>query len=305
MALRGMDVEEVERLIGQLEFQANAINAVVGVVDVTVSTLTSVWFGADLQRFHGTWQGNQRAQAHAAAVDIADALAILRREIAEQRRTSGGGGGGSSRGAQAPAPPSTSQKQDYLFKKGGKKVLIEGEHRETHPAPGSVETTDVGHVEVSGSAEVGKDGLAFAGGVAATVAATSSKNEFPGPAGTTGELNVDQRIGADLNATAKLGPKGGSVGVQAMAGVEVGTDGAIGNDVGRVTGGLKAVGGLGAEFKGSATYDNGKLKIGLKGGAALGIGGKASAGIEIDVAGAQRAAEKAAKTVGSWFRWGR
>lgn len=90
MTIRGMDVEEVERLVGQLEFQANAINAVVGVVDTVVGTLTSVWFGADLQRFHGTWQGNQRAQANAAAVDIDHTLTLLRRELADQRQTSGG-----------------------------------------------------------------------------------------------------------------------------------------------------------------------------------------------------------------------
>lgn len=94
MALRGMDVEEVERLVGQLEFQANAINAVVGVVDTVVGTLTSVWFGADLQRFHGTWQGNQRAQANAAAVDIDHTLTLLRRELADQRHTSRASTGG-------------------------------------------------------------------------------------------------------------------------------------------------------------------------------------------------------------------
>lgn len=91
MTIRGMDVEEAERLVGQLEAQANAINHVVSIVDNAVSVLGSLWFGADLQHFQGTWRGNQRAQANSAAVDISHALTILRREIDAQRKTSGGG----------------------------------------------------------------------------------------------------------------------------------------------------------------------------------------------------------------------
>lgn len=91
MTIRGMDVEEAERLVGQLEAQANAINNVVSIVDNAVNVLGSLWFGADLQHFQGTWRGNQRAQANSAAVDISHALTILRREIDAQRRASGGG----------------------------------------------------------------------------------------------------------------------------------------------------------------------------------------------------------------------
>ncbi len=90
MTIHGMDIEEAERLADQLKFQADAINTIVGIVDTTINLLTQVWFGADLQRFHSTWQSTQRAQAHSAEVDIEHALTTLRREIAQQRTASRG-----------------------------------------------------------------------------------------------------------------------------------------------------------------------------------------------------------------------
>ena len=51
-------------------------------VDSAVNALTQVWFGADLQHFHGTWQGSQKGQASSAAQDLHTAVGELRREVA-------------------------------------------------------------------------------------------------------------------------------------------------------------------------------------------------------------------------------
>lgn len=94
MTLRGMDVDRVDALAAQLDIQAKLIDSVVGVVDGAVRALTDVWFGENLNVFHGAWVGGQRAQAHGASADIAAALHTLRVEIAAQRATSAGAGGG-------------------------------------------------------------------------------------------------------------------------------------------------------------------------------------------------------------------
>ena len=88
MSMRGMDVERVEHLVGQLELQAHAIDTVVLVVDSAVTALTQVWFGADVLHFHGAWQGAQRGHAQSAAQDLHTAVAELRRQVSEQRSTS-------------------------------------------------------------------------------------------------------------------------------------------------------------------------------------------------------------------------
>lgn len=92
MNARGMDIERVEALTNQLEFQAHAINTVVGVVDSAVSALTHLWFGDNFGVFHGSWVGGQRTQAHNAALDINDVIRTLRQQIDEQRHASGASG---------------------------------------------------------------------------------------------------------------------------------------------------------------------------------------------------------------------
>lgn len=87
-----------------------------------------------------------------------------------------------------------------------------------------------------------------------------------------------------------------------MVGVSVGADGAIGNDSVRVRGRAEAVGGIGGEIHGDARIEGGKLKIGYKAGVALGIGARLGGSVEVDVSGAQRAADDARRNVAHWLR---
>lgn len=94
--LRGMDSERVAALAAQLNLQAEALGAIVAVVDDSVRALADIWFGENLSTFHSAWVGQQRAQAHAAAADIAAAVQQLREQIGQQLAASGTSSDGTS-----------------------------------------------------------------------------------------------------------------------------------------------------------------------------------------------------------------
>jgi uncharacterized protein YukE len=95
MPFSGMDVDEVERLAARLDLQANAIAALVGVVDSAVAGLSGVWQGHDLDAFRGAWHQSHRPQAQAMTDRLAAWVAEVRRQAAEQRAVSGGSGASS------------------------------------------------------------------------------------------------------------------------------------------------------------------------------------------------------------------
>lgn len=114
MAIKGMDVERVDALVSQLDHQSMMIDAVVSVVDNAVAALAGIWFGENLNVFHGAWVGGQRAQAQSAAGDIAAALRTLRGEIAHQRTASSQDGGNVPGLAGSIPTPATATPKDML-----------------------------------------------------------------------------------------------------------------------------------------------------------------------------------------------
>jgi hypothetical protein len=233
----------------------------------------------------------------AAAQGLHGAAVNLRGQVSEQEQASGGGSV-----STAGRGPIWVDPTDPEVKVGGAHTFVKGEHLEYQPAPGSTESTDRGVVDGDASLTMTKDGAVLAAGLSATAIGTHSATKFAGPGGTSGELDASTRIGADASASARIGPGGGSVGAQAMAGVSVGVDGAIGNDSVRVRGHAEAVGGIGGEIHGDARIEGGTLRIGYKAGLALGIGAKLGGGVDVDVSGAQHAAEQARTNVAHWLR---
>jgi uncharacterized protein YukE len=104
MARMGMDVEAVENSGRQLKSQAANIASLIAQLDRVVSSLPSVWDGADAQRFvHDWWP--QHKQALAAAQQQVDGLGqSALNNASEQRQASATGGpvGGSAAATAGP-----------------------------------------------------------------------------------------------------------------------------------------------------------------------------------------------------------
>jgi WXG100 family type VII secretion target len=84
-----MDVEAVERLAGQLEHQAAAIDGVVNHINSLVGQLQGVWKGHDATEFENWWNQQHRP----ALIHARDAINGLgqsaKNNAADQRNVSG------------------------------------------------------------------------------------------------------------------------------------------------------------------------------------------------------------------------
>lgn len=89
MTLRGMDVDEVQRIAARLDQAARQVDAVVGAVDSIIRQLDDVWMGDDLTTFHGWWSSTHRPAVSHVSADVAAWTTELRRQAQEQIETSG------------------------------------------------------------------------------------------------------------------------------------------------------------------------------------------------------------------------
>jgi hypothetical protein len=89
-----MDVGEVDRLTNQLDLQARAIAAVVGVVDIAVAGLSQTWAGEDLAVFTALWHRTHRPRAQSISDELLAWVTELRRQASQQESTSGAWGPG-------------------------------------------------------------------------------------------------------------------------------------------------------------------------------------------------------------------
>ncbi len=312
MSYEGLDPVAVGAAAAGLKAKAAQLEQTLAIAGRLVDQASHHWEGKQSQDFASKWRNTLRPSGSAAVAGLADHAALLRRQIDEQVHASGGssgstlsavgGGGGGGGGGWAGEPD-----KDWLsvtdpeLKVGGKHTFIEGQHTEYHPAPGFTETADAGRVDGEASVSLDKEGLVAAAGITATAVAVSSKGQgaLPGAAGTY-ELGASSSVDAKAGASARLGPSGASVGAQAMVGWSGGVEGGVGNDKARVTGKVEAVAGVGVEASANAKIEKGKLKIGYKAGAALLFGAKVGGSIDIDINGAKRAAEGAARQIDRW-----
>jgi uncharacterized protein YukE/gas vesicle protein len=99
MALNGMDVAAAEGIAAQLDLQAKAVAAVVGVVDGIVSGLMDVWEGHDVEAFASSWSQIHRTNATQVTSDLQGVVARLNAEVKQQIETSGGVTEGAAAGA--------------------------------------------------------------------------------------------------------------------------------------------------------------------------------------------------------------
>lgn len=88
----GMDPHRVSDLANRLEQTAARLDLVNTFVDSTVNTLQTLWHGADVVFFHGSWRQEHRPQISSVSDEVAGWVALLRRQLADQIRTSAGTG---------------------------------------------------------------------------------------------------------------------------------------------------------------------------------------------------------------------
>ena len=93
MTFLGMDVDAVDGLTNQIQTQVDRLNGVINLVDNSVQTLSSLWYGGDLEHFQANWY-SQRPMAQAVAADLAAAVGHLQAEIGQQRAASDDSPGG-------------------------------------------------------------------------------------------------------------------------------------------------------------------------------------------------------------------
>lgn len=98
----GMDPGRVREVAGRMKVVANSTREVREGADSTVSDLSQVWEGADLEQFTSDWGVHARTLDH-----VGDQLQqfadLLEKQAGEQEEASGGGGAGGSSGGRGPS----------------------------------------------------------------------------------------------------------------------------------------------------------------------------------------------------------
>lgn len=93
MARLGMDVDEVERISRTLTAQSRELLGLTTRMDRSMTTLPSLWLGADATRFAQQEWPRIRALVVAARTDLDELAGTLLRNVAEQREASADAGG--------------------------------------------------------------------------------------------------------------------------------------------------------------------------------------------------------------------
>jgi uncharacterized protein YukE len=101
----GMNVDEVERLAGDLQRQADRIELVISQIDGLVRSLAGAWHGPKAETFAHQWRPAHRAKLHTAAEQVRGLGRSAQANATAQREVSGATGGASLRipGTTGPA----------------------------------------------------------------------------------------------------------------------------------------------------------------------------------------------------------
>lgn len=308
MTFWGMDLEQVRGHADGLAAQAQRLETLIGQVDGAVDQAGWVWPGPDSDAFRDAWHSSYRTSLDTTARQLGDAVGVLYREIEEQAAASGesvpGRSGTISAGPSGPGDSDGTwiDPTNPSWGVSGSHALIHGQHGEYSPAPGSTEWWDSNSLTADGSLGLDASGLHGAAGIHGTIIGSGSDNHFPiGDSGAFGDLNYHGSLGADGSASGSLGPTGGSVEAQAMAGITAGVDGGVGNDDYHVSGGAGLIIGVGASGEAHANIHDGHISVGVHGGLAFIIGPQLHGEVDVDVSAPLHAVEQASHNVLGFF----
>jgi len=90
MAFEGMDIDAVTSLTGQLDNQANQIQATIAAIDSIVSQMEGAWKGPDAVEFQGWWQGQHKPHMLAVEQAVLGLAQSARTNVAQQQQASAG-----------------------------------------------------------------------------------------------------------------------------------------------------------------------------------------------------------------------
>ncbi len=88
MARMGMDVDEVERIAGELKNKAHELENLIRDIDSKVSSLSGVWDGADVGQFQNEWNGGLKGGMNQAKTAIEELSGKAKSNAAAQRDVS-------------------------------------------------------------------------------------------------------------------------------------------------------------------------------------------------------------------------
>ena len=89
MARLGMDVDEVERISGQLGQQHGNLEQLINQVTTLVNSAVAAWDGQDAQHFQTTWNSQYKPNLTQASQAIQELSETAKRNAQEQREVSG------------------------------------------------------------------------------------------------------------------------------------------------------------------------------------------------------------------------